>query len=100
MLRDAGYDVTTCDQARECYRMIRDARPDVAIVDARMRDAARPDAGCTAGQVLGAVPSRSGPSRRRTTPRNSVEVERLEDVGVAVLDDAVAVAVDRGVRER
>ena len=38
MLRDAGYDVTTCDQARECYRTIRDVRPDVAIIDAKMRD--------------------------------------------------------------
>ena len=38
VLRDEGYDVTTCDQARECYRVIRDARPDVAIVDAKMRD--------------------------------------------------------------
>ena len=38
VLRDAGYDVTGCDQARECYRVIRDARPDVAIIDARMRD--------------------------------------------------------------
>ena len=36
LLRDAGYDVTTCDQARECYRVIRDVRPDVAIIDVRM----------------------------------------------------------------
>ena len=39
VLRDAGYEVKTCDQARECYRVIRDVRPDVAIIDARMRDA-------------------------------------------------------------
>ncbi len=38
LLRDAGYDVTTCDRARECYRVIRDVRPDIAIVDAKMRD--------------------------------------------------------------
>ena len=38
VLRDAGYDVTTCDKARECYRVIRDARPDVAIIDVRMPD--------------------------------------------------------------
>ena len=38
VLRDAGYDVTTCDQARECYCTIRDVRPDVAIIDAKMRD--------------------------------------------------------------
>ncbi|MDP8921651.1 MAG: response regulator [Chloroflexota bacterium] len=38
VLRDAGYDVTTCDRARECYRVIRDVRPDIAIVDAKMRD--------------------------------------------------------------
>ena len=38
VLRKAGYDVTTCDQARECYRVIRDARPDIAIIDAKMPD--------------------------------------------------------------
>ncbi len=38
VLREAGYEVTTCDQPRECYRVIRDVRPDVAIVDAKMRD--------------------------------------------------------------
>ena len=38
VLREAGYDVTTCDKPRECYHVIRDVRPDVAIVDARMRD--------------------------------------------------------------
>ena len=38
LLREAGYDVTTCDRPRSCYHVIRDVRPDVAIVDARMRD--------------------------------------------------------------
>ena len=38
VLSDAGYDVTTCDQPRECYRVIRDVRPDAAIIDAKMRD--------------------------------------------------------------
>ncbi len=33
VLRDAGYDVTTCDKARECYRVIRDARPLMAAED-------------------------------------------------------------------
>ena len=38
VLRNAGYDVRTCDRARECYRVIRDVRPDVAIIDAKMPD--------------------------------------------------------------
>ena len=38
VLQDAGYEVTTCDQPRNCYSVIRDVRPDLAIVDAKMRD--------------------------------------------------------------
>ena len=38
LLRDAGYDVTTCDRPRECYHVIREVRPDVAIIDAEMRE--------------------------------------------------------------
>jgi DNA-binding response OmpR family regulator len=36
LLREEGYDVTTCDKARECYTTIRNVRPDVAIIDVRM----------------------------------------------------------------
>jgi len=38
LLREAGFDVTTCDQPRNCYHVIREVRPELAIVDARMRD--------------------------------------------------------------
>ncbi len=27
LLRDAGFDVTTCDQPRQCHQVIRDVRP-------------------------------------------------------------------------
>jgi DNA-binding response OmpR family regulator len=36
LLREDGYDVSTCDKARECYTTIRNVRPDAAIIDVRM----------------------------------------------------------------
>jgi len=37
-LESAGYNVTTCDKARECYQTIREVQPDLALIAARMGD--------------------------------------------------------------